>query len=583
MQIESHPLGGAPPGESSLGERLSHPQVKGLLEDCLGSLPHKGLLFFEPPWPALVRLPSGALRPLGRDPGDTLWEDGARKAFIENRRQAIPLPDRHLLALPVQVGERLIGSLCLATRAKAGGQARSLVLALGRALGEMEVRRRLDRSRGQVITREQEARAQAETNERRLAFLHQATGAMLAAPLDTEARLATLAGLCVPDLADWCLVDVLRGGVAHRLEVAHWNPAGAELASRLKGRLERPSAGWGKTELVEDVALLDRSPERGLDVELLRTLGARSAIVLPLQASARPLGSMTFVFAESNRRYDAKDLALIADLGQRAALAVDNARLLQEAETAVRARDETLAIVSHDLRNPLAAILANAGILERRLQGHDADRLLARAESIRRSANRMNHMIRDLLDLARIEAGGLELHPEVQPLGPLLADALEMFQPLAAEKGIELVTQAPTEGPVEPSYDRERILQVLSNLVGNALKFTRSGGSIRVASRVEGRSVAIGVIDDGCGIASDALPHLFDRYWQGRPEERLQGAGLGLYIAKGIVEAHGGRIWALSEPGRGSAFWFTLPLVPGPSTEEQRPAHGPQDDQHQHR
>lgn len=572
VHVQLRPHGGGGPGGGSLGERLAHPEVTGLLADCLGCLEHEGLLFFEPPWPAVIRRPSGEFHLVG--PSDSAWELLARRAYNENGLHETREPLRHLLAVPVQVGQAVGGALCLSTVEAPDGLIRSLIVAVSRSLGEMENRRRLDHRRRQVLSGEQVARVEAETNERRLAFLYQATGALLSTPLDTEARLAALARLCVPDFADWCLVDVLRDGHPHRLEVAHWNPAGVELAASLKGKLQLPAMGWGKTELVEDVTLRRGEIGESLDTELFRRLGARSAIVLPLRTADIPLGSVTFVFSESNRRYDARDLALLSDLGQRAALAAGNARLLQEAKTAVRARDETLAIVSHDLRNPLAAILANAGLLEKRLQGDEGERLRQRAQAIRRSANRMNHMIRDLLDLARIEAGGLELAPEPQPVGPLLADALEMFLPLAAEKGLDLAVEPDLEGQglsagATPQIviDRERILQVLSNLLGNALKFTPSGGTIRVKPRMEDGLFSIGVLDDGCGIVPGALPRLFDRYWQGRPEERRQGAGLGLYIARGIVEAHGGRIWALSEPGKGSAFWFTLPWQ-APSADE---------------
>lgn len=566
-------MGAGSRDESSLAERLLLPPVTALFSECLAPLDHVGLLAFEPRSPPLVRRPSGHWEPLGQGPDDRAWEAVALAALENGTEQERSDSRRTLMGVPVRSRDRVVGSICLATPHHPGRLERALLLAIATALGEMEARRHLDLRRSRVLVREQEARAEAETNQRRLAFLYQATGAILSAPLDTEARLATVARLCVPDLADWCLVDVLQAdGYLERLEVAHWNPEGAALAEALRGRRWVPVEGrpgpsrmfdGGRAELFEDIAphLTGGAESEGLDVGLFHQLGARSAIVLPLRGGDRPLGSMTFVFSESNRRYNSSDQALITDLGQRATLAVNNARLLQEAERAVRARDETLAIVSHDLRNPLAAILANAGVLERRSTGDEAgERIRSRAEAIRRSAHRMNHLIRDLLDVARIEARRLEVEKKPQLVGTLVSDALEMFLPLVGEKQIQLTSSV---GGIDHAVlcDRERILQVLSNLMGNAIKFALPGGAIHIEAVAANGEICLGVIDDGCGIAVDHLGHLFDRYWQARSEGRALGAGLGLYIARGIVEAHGGKIWVESEPGRGSAFRFTLPTA----------------------
>ena len=173
----------------------------------------------------------------------------------------------------------------------------------------------------------------------------------------------------------------------------------------------------------------------------------------------------------------------------------------------------------------------------------------------------MSHLIRDLLDMARIESRRLQLERCNHELAGLIGDALEMFQPLAGEGQIRLGADTP-DAALALSCDRERILQVLSNLIGNALKFTPAGGSVRLVVRRDeandARMVCLGVADTGTGIAPENLENIFDRYWQVRASGRA-GAGLGLSIARGIVEAHGGRIWAESEMGRGSTFWFTVP------------------------
>ena len=179
-------------------------------------------------------------------------------------------------------------------------------------------------------------------------------------------------------------------------------------------------------------------------------------------------------------------------------------------------------------------------------------------ESLRKSADAMKHLIEDLLDIARIEAGRLTIEEQRCAVGGLLAEALDLMQPLAQQKRLRLERQLPG-GEVYLRCDRPRILRVLSNLIGNSIKFTSEGGAITVRAELADREVRFSVTDTGSGIAADEVPHIFERFWQARKTARL-GAGLGLAIAKGIVEAHGGQIWAQSEAGKGSTFFFTLPL-----------------------
>ncbi len=243
----------------------------------------------------------------------------------------------------------------------------------------------------------------------------------------------------------------------------------------------------------------------------------------------------------------------------------------QQAQQAIRAREDLLAVVSHDLRSPLASITLGATMLANALPsaGEDGRRARRTAESILRSAEQMGHLISDLLDAARIEAGGLSVAQERNDAAAIIGEALELIRPLAESKRLKIAQDVAAELPPILS-DRDRILQVLENLFDNAVKFTPEDGVITIAAEAEGDSVRFRVADTGPGIPSDALPHLFDRYWQAS-HSRRGGAGLGLYIAKGIVESHGGRLWATSGPGQGSTFSFTLPAARAPE-EPQRPS-----------
>jgi signal transduction histidine kinase len=419
---------------------------------------------------------------------------------------------------------------------------------------------------------ERTARAHAETAQRRIAFLYQVTSTLFAGPLDARARLTTLANLVVPDLADWCIVDMINPrnpATYERVAVNHWDPERIERLGAAASQVHPLPAdaavgvpkvlARGRSEMVTDVspALLARfaaSPDR-----LLSTLGARSYLIVPLAGAEGAVGAITFVFAESNRRYGSDDLALAEDLSHRAALALENARLYQQAREAVQLREELLAIVSHDLRNPLSTIATVASLLQKaEPTPQSATRTREHAARLRRSVQRMERLIKDLLAFASIGSGHLTIDLQPAPVADLMREAAEAIGPAASEKRI-LITVGDTTPGLVVSCDKERILQVLSNLLGNAVKFNPAEGVVRLVSRRTDDEVELSVSDSGPGIPAEALTQIFERFWQAKETAR-QGTGLGLYIAKGIVEAHGGRIWAESILGQGSTFRFALPL-----------------------
>jgi signal transduction histidine kinase len=231
------------------------------------------------------------------------------------------------------------------------------------------------------------------------------------------------------------------------------------------------------------------------------------------------------------------------------------------AEAKIAAREEILAAVSHDLGNPIAAASTGATLLLRRGEALGDDTVRRQAELVQRALERMHKLVTDLLYVSQIEGGRLPLEKGKHEPSDILRQALDMFSPLATRKAQELVCSLPEESaPV--ACDRERVHQVLSNLVGNALKFSPQGGRIRLIADVKPDEVEFSVQDCGPGIAGADLPHIFDRYWQAAGERRHgHGHGLGLAIAQGIVQAHGGRIWVHSELGQGATFRFTLRRV----------------------
>jgi len=230
------------------------------------------------------------------------------------------------------------------------------------------------------------------------------------------------------------------------------------------------------------------------------------------------------------------------------------------AEAAVRARDEVLRIVAHDIGNSLSAVKIHALVLERTLPaGDEGGEARKRTGAIRDLTAQMDRLRQDLLDVAAIEAGRLSVEPVELEVGAVVAEAVAALAGVAAEKGVALSSSA-EPGLPRVFADRERVLQVLANLCGNAVKFTPVAGTVEVRAEAADGEVRVSCTDTGPGISADDLPHVFDRFWQARSTRRA-GAGLGLAIAKGIVEAHGGTLSADSTPGEGSTFAFTLPVA----------------------
>jgi PAS domain S-box-containing protein len=411
-------------------------------------------------------------------------------------------------------------------------------------------------------------------NERQ--FLAEANVA-LSASLDYEETLATVAQLVVRDFADWCIVEIMEEHEnLQRLKVASANAANAALGARLEQvpiDRNRPYLGRAVVEkkqplLIEHVSSeylesVAQSPEH---LQALRSVSPRSLMAVPLLMRGQLFGTIAFVSSTPSRLYGPGDLRLALALADRAAVAIENARLYRASVSATHLRDQVLGVVAHDLRNPLSTILTQLWALRR--HGAEAERRSSKpAQVIERAAKRMNRLIEDLLDVAVMESGELTMERARLPARDLIAGAVEMQGPLAASSSLELRVELDPDVP-DIWGDRDRLLQVFENLIGNAIKFSKTGGCITLGVASRDHEVIFRVADTGSGITPENLPHVFDRFWQATRANR-QGAGLGLPITKGIVEAHGGRIWVESTPDRGTTFSFTIPKA---TPEQGRPS-----------
>ncbi len=281
----------------------------------------------------------------------------------------------------------------------------------------------------------------------------------------------------------------------------------------------------------------------------------KNSITCLMEIHGKILGAMTFMIDESRYSNIKLDKNFAERFTQRATLAIDAGQLFQMAKDAIKVREDVVAIVSHDLKNPLNGILLNASFL---LKTTDDQSQKNKIERIKRSAERMHTMIEDILDVTKLEAGTFTVEIETEDVKSFVEDAIELHRPLAEEKKIALTYEFENQ-PGLIKCDHQRILQVLSNLLGNAIKFTPEGKDIKLRVQTLKEFVQFIIEDSGPGLSREQIPQVFDRYWQARSTSKL-GAGLGLSIAKGIVEAHGGKIWVESEEGQGAKFFFTLPL-----------------------
>jgi signal transduction histidine kinase len=415
------------------------------------------------------------------------------------------------------------------------------------------------RSRGEaerelLLDAEREARASAERAQARLQQLAGA-GALLSRSLEEETTLAAIAAVIVPSIADICRIDLLdKNGVLQRKLTHHVDPAReAEMLAFVRRNVSTPdspgSFAWAVATGKTFFANVEPSDiEKFADPNFrafVEGFGIVAACVVPLVARGRTIGAMCALQAESGRRFGAEDGALIGELAQRAALALDNVRLfgesrdaLHDAEVANRAKDEFLAMLGHELRNPLAPIVTSLEVMARR----DGPAEARERRIIERQVAHLSRMVDDLLDVSRITSGKIELRRERVDLRDVVARALELTEPaLQGRPRPPEVTGTAT--PVWVNGDPVRLTQVLCNLITNAVKFSASDQRIAIVLSRDGDTASLCVENEGAGIPAELAPRIFERFVQGeQPLQRASGGlGLGLAIARNLVELHAGR------------------------------------------
>jgi PAS domain S-box-containing protein len=409
-------------------------------------------------------------------------------------------------------------------------------------------------------------------HEATLAFLAEA-GKLLGEVRDIPGTLQKVAALAVPHFADWCVLDLLEAdGTLRRATIAHADPDRVARAQELSRRYPpRPTGPYGPAHvvctgqpemmtLVPD-SVLKSGAQDAEHLRQLRELGLRSYLSVPLAARGRIVGVLSFMTAESGRRFGLDDLQIAHELAHRAAVAIDNARLYSELQEADRQKNEWIAMLAHELRNPLAPIRNALHILK--MPGADAAAVERARQMTERQVEYMVRLVDDLLDVSRIIRGRIELRKEPVELARVLGRGVETAQPMIDAQGQELVLKVPPE-PIWLDADATRLAQVISNLVHNAAKFSARSGRIWLSAERQGTEAVVRVRDEGAGIPATLLPHIFDLFIQGDvSRDRCRGGlGIGLTVVRRLVELHGGTVTAHSAgPGQGSEFVVRLPGI----------------------
>jgi PAS domain S-box-containing protein len=439
-----------------------------------------------------------------------------------------------------------------------------------------------------VVVRDSTERRQAEERrlelareqaaQRRLAVLAEASQ-LLDASLDYEATLQEVARVAASTLADWCIVHLLEpDGSIRWLAVAHGDPEKEALARELQRRYPasldtRGGVGrvlcTGQPEIYAQNTEADRRA-RARDPEhlrLLQALGSRSAMILPLAVRGRMLGALSLISSRPDRHYSPTDLVIAEELARRCAHAVENARLHQEAQTALRAREHFVAVASHELRTPIARVKGYAEMLQTAYaDGNLPEEMLGRGlRRIEDASDRLAALVRDLLDVSRMSSGSL-------PLRPRELDVVDLLRGMVARCSEHIGPSGRAQldilgAPPRVMADADRLEQVFQNLLDNAVKYSPEGAELRVGVQPKAGGVLIEFQDRGIGLPDGAAEQIFEPFGRApnAQDRQIQGMGLGLYICRNIVEQHRGRIWARSDgEGQGTLVTVWLPQA-GPT------------------
>lgn len=407
--------------------------------------------------------------------------------------------------------------------------------------------------------------------EENLKFLSHASE-LLSSSLDYNKTLTTIAQLAVPQIADWCTIDMLtKAGEPELLVVAHKDPEkvawGEQLREESPIDMDAPTGlgnviKTGKPEfypLITD-EMLAASAKSQKELKLWRSIGFTSVIIVPLRSGDKTIGAITFVTTESRKRYTESDLHMAEELARRASLAIENADLYQEAQDAIRMRDEFIALASHELKTPVTSLKIFMHALQHQLRKQLTEDIADHPfKKMDDQVGKLTQLINDLLNVSQLRRGKLNFAMEKFDLNQVLKETIEQAQQISKAHQIIL------KGKIDKKLygDKNRISQVIMNLLTNAIKYSPAAEKISLHVGSKEDAVVIRVEDNGIGIEKEHQKKIFDQYYRvtSFEEQTYPGLGMGLFIAAEIVKRHGGKIWVEGEKGKGSTFSVSLPYL----------------------
>jgi len=527
----------------------------------------EAIRFSEARFSGILKISADAIISVDEAQRITLWNTGAEKTFGYSADEVIGTPLARMIPErfreAVATGIKQFASQDDVTR-KVGGRGIPLY-GLRKDGEEFPVEGSVSKLRmDDTLTltasiRDVTQSRRLEAEQRVLADL----GHVLSSTLDYESTLTNIVRLAARELGELIALYIVERGDVRRVRAASRHPTDSPWFAEVPSENERivgPEHPARQVIVSGKPVLMEISPEvlqtLAIDPDHRRALESahiRSAMGIPLCIADECLGALII---QSSRVYGPEDLRLAQEVGNRTALFVKNARLHQIARHAIQDRDDVLRIVAHDLKNPLSTIVMEADLLRlnEQLEDHGPQDM---ADAITRAANRMTRLVQDLLDVSHMDSEPLDVTPAPLSASAVISDLAKLQEPLASAAGLDFRCDVATDAG-DVFADRDRLLQALENLVSNAIRHTPPGGRVTVGAKRNADVVVFSVSDTGSGIPADSLPYVFDRFAEKRHVDK-GGTGLGLPIVKGIVDAHGGNVWAESKVGVGSTFYFSVP------------------------
>lgn len=400
-------------------------------------------------------------------------------------------------------------------------------------------------------------------------FLSEASK-IFSSSLDYQQTLESVANLAVPAIADWCNVDIIQNGKAQQVAIAHRNPKKAKFAKEFRKRypidVNEPTGiaevlRTGEPRLYPYITdeMLVAAAKTKKQLQITRKIGLTSVMMAPIFSQKETIGVITFVTSETKKHYDQSDLQMAGELASRASSAIENARHYKEAQDAVRLRDDFISVASHELKTPVTSVKMFTQVLKKHSEKKNDRQALSYLSKMNRQLNKLTELIVDLLNVRKIQTGEMELHNALFKFEKPIKEAVEMLQQIYTKYTITVIgkSRCVIRG------DKERIGQVVTNLISNAIKYSPSANEVKVYIGTKGKYARLSVKDFGIGISKEHLDKVFERFYRINDtitDKTFPGLGIGLYISYEIVRRHGGKLWVESEIGKGSTFHVAIPF-----------------------